>query len=106
MAWLMVGLAGLFEIIWAYAMKRSDGFSKLCPSMITLIFMLLSFTLLSYAMRSLPLGTAYTVWSGIGAVDSFVVGILVLNEPMNLPRVIGVMMIVGGMILMKVTTSP
>lgn len=106
MAWLMVGLAGLFEIIWAYAMKRSDGFSKLCPSMITLIFMLLSFTLLSYAMRSLPLGTAYTVWSGIGAVGSFVVGILVLNEPMNLPRVIGVMMIVGGMILMKVTTSP
>lgn len=103
MAWLMVGLAGLFEIIWAYAMKRSDGFSKLCPS---LIFMLLSFTLLSYAMRSLPLGTAYTVWSGIGAVGSFVVGILVLNEPMNLPRVIGVMMIVGGMILMKVTTSP
>ena len=106
MAWLMVGLAGLFEIIWAYAMKRSDGFSKLCPSMITLISMLLNFTLLSYAMRSLPLGTAYTVWSGIGAVGSFVVGILVLNEPMNLPRVIGVMMIVGGMILMKVTTSP
>lgn len=106
MAWLMVGLAGIFEIIWAYAMKRSDGFSKLCPSMITLIFMLLSFTLLSYAMRSLPLGTAYTVWSGIGAVGSFVVGILVLNEPMNLTRVMGVMMIVGGMILMKVTTSP
>lgn len=106
MAWLMVGLAGLFEIIWAYAMKRSDGFSKLCRSMITLISMLLNFTLLSYAMRSLPLGTAYTVWSGIGAVGSFVVGILVLNEPMNLPRVIGVMMIVGGMILMKVTTSP
>lgn len=106
MAWLMVGLAGLFEIIWAYAMKRSDGFSKLCPSMITLISMLLNFTLLSYAMRSLPLGTAYTVWSGIGAVGSLVVGILVLNEPMNLPRVIGVMMIVGGMILMKVTTSP
>lgn len=106
MAWLMVGLAGIFEIIWAYAMKRSDGFSKLCPSMITLIFMLLSFTLLSYAMRSLPLGKAYTVWSGIGAVGSFVVGILVLNEPMNLTRVMGVMMIVGGMILMKVTTSP
>ena len=106
MAWLMVGLAGLFEIIWAYAMKRSDGFSKLCPSMITLISMLLNFTLLSYAMRSLPLGTAYTVWSGIGAVGSFVVGILVLNEPMNLLRMLGVMMIVGGMILMKVTTSP
>ena len=103
MAWLMVGLAGLFEIIWAYAMKRSDGFSKLCHS---LIFMLLSFTLLSYAMRSLPLGTAYTVWSGIGAVGSFVVGILVLNEPMNLLRMLGVMMIVGGMILMKVTTLP
>lgn len=100
----MVGLAGIFEIIWTYAMKRSDGFSKLCPSMITLAFMLMSFVLLSYAMRSLPLGTAYTVWSGIGAVGSFVVGILVLNEPMNLPRVIGVMMIVGGMILMKVTT--
>ena len=62
MAWLMLILAGIFEVVWAYSMKLSDGFSKLTPSIVTLFFMILSFALLAYAMRTLPLGTAYTIW--------------------------------------------
>ena len=75
MAWMALLLAGVFEIVWAYSMKLSDGFTRLTPSIVTLIFMMLSFALLTYAMRSLPLGTAYTIWTGIGAVGSFLVGI-------------------------------
>lgn len=68
MAWAILILAGIFEIIWAYSMKMSEGFTKLTPSIVTLIFMILSVVLLSIAMRSLPLGTAYMVWTGIGAI--------------------------------------
>ena len=68
MAWIVLVLAGIFEIVWAYSMKLSEGFTKLTPSVITLFFMILSFGLLAYAMRILPLGTAYTIWTGIGAV--------------------------------------
>ena len=78
MAWVVLIFAGIFEIIWAYSMKLSDGFTKLTPSIITIVFMLLSFGLLAYAMRSLPLGTAYVVWTGIGAIGSFLVGIFIL----------------------------
>ena len=77
MAWIMLILAGIFEVVWAYSMKLSDGFSKLTPSIVTLFFMILSFALLAYAMRTLPLGTAYTIWTGIGAFGSFLVGIFI-----------------------------
>lgn len=83
MAWLILILAGMFEVIWAYSMKLSEGFTKLVPSIITIIFMILSIILLSISMRSLPLGTAYTVWTGIGAIGSFLLGILFLHEPMG-----------------------
>ena len=71
MAWFFLIFAGLFEIVWAYSMKLSEGFSKLTPSIITIVFMILSFGLLAYAMRTLPLGTAYTIWTGIGAIGCF-----------------------------------
>ena len=77
MAWVFLIFAGLFEIVWAYSMKLSEGFSKLTPSIITIVFMILSFGLLAYAMRTLPLGTAYTIWTGIGAIGSFLVGIVI-----------------------------
>ena len=70
MAWVFLIFAGIFEIVWAYSMKMSEGFTKLTPSIITLFFMILSFGLLAYAMRTLPLGTAYTIWTGIGAIGS------------------------------------
>lgn len=105
MAWAILILAGIFEIIWAYSMKMSEGFTKLTPSIVTLIFMILSVVLLSIAMRSLPLGTAYTVWTGIGAIGSFIVGTIVLNEPMTAMRMIAAILIVSGLMLMKLSSN-
>ncbi len=79
MAWAILILAGVFEIIWAYSMKMSEGFTRLTPSVITVVFMILSVVLLSISMKTLPLGTAYTVWTGIGAIGSFLVGIFFLH---------------------------
>ena len=105
MAWIMLIVAGIFEVVWAYSMKLSDGFSKLIPSIITLIFMILSFVLLAYAMRTLPLGTAYTIWTGIGAVGSFLVGIFILGEPASAMRMLAAVLIISGLVLMKVSSS-
>ena len=104
MAWMALLLAGVFEIVWAYSMKMSDGFSKLTPSIITLIFMILSFVLLAYAMRTLPLGTAYTIWTGIGAVGSFLVGIFILGEPASALRMLAAVLIISGLVLMKISS--
>lgn len=104
MAWFLLVLAGLFEVVWAYAMKQSDGFSRLVPSVITLVTMIVSFALLSVAMRSLPLGTAYTIWTGIGAVGAFLVGILVLNELASPMRIAAAVLIISGIILMKLSS--
>ncbi len=105
MAWAYLILAGIFEIIWAYSMKMSEGFTKLTPSIITIVFMILSFGLLAVAMTTLPLGTAYTVWVGIGAVGAFLIGIFFLNEPMGLLRLLAAASIVFGVVLMKITTN-
>lgn len=105
MAWITLILAGLFEIVWAYSMKMSEGFSKLTPTIITLIFMILSFGLLAYAMRTLPLGTAYTIWTGIGAVGSFLVGIFVLGEPASAMRMLAAVLIISGLVLMKISST-
>ncbi|WP_019837213.1 DMT family transporter [Acinetobacter towneri] len=105
MAWMMLILAGIFEVVWAYSMKLSDGFSKLMPSIVTLFFMILSFALLAYAMRTLPLGTAYTIWTGIGAVGSFLVGIFILGEPASAMRMLAAVLIISGLVLMKISSS-
>jgi len=104
MAWVVLILAGVFEIVWAYSMKLSEGFTRLTPSIITLFFMILSFGLLAYAMRTLPLGTAYTIWTGIGAIGSFAVGILILGEPITAVRMLAAVLIVSGLILMKISS--
>lgn len=105
MAWIILVFAGLFEIVWAYSMKLSEGFSKLTPSIFTIVFMVLSFVLLAYAMRTLPLGTAYTIWTGIGAVGSFLVGVIVLGEPASAMRMLAAVLIISGLILMKLSSS-
>ncbi|WP_038344113.1 DMT family transporter [Acinetobacter sp. A47] len=105
MAWAYLILAGIFEIIWAYSMKMSEGFTKLTPTIITLVFMILSFGLLAVAMKTLPLGTAYTVWVGIGAVGAFLIGIFFLNEPMGLLRLLAAAAIIFGVVLMKLTAD-
>jgi quaternary ammonium compound-resistance protein SugE len=103
MAWILLLVAGLFEVVWAYSMKLSNGFTHLTYSTITIVMMTASFGLLSVAMRSLPLGTAYTVWTGIGAVGAFVVGIAFLGEHISPMRVCAAVLIVGGLVLMKLS---
>ncbi|HEV2608690.1 MAG TPA: multidrug efflux SMR transporter [Noviherbaspirillum sp.] len=103
MAWLMLVIAGLLEVVWAFSMKLSAGFTKPLPSAITLIAMIASFGLLAFSMRTLPLGTAYTIWTGIGAVGAFLIGITVLGEQLNLTRVIAALLIVCGLVLMKMS---
>ena len=105
MAWIVLVLAGVFEIVWAYAMKLSEGFTRLTPSIMTVIFMMLSFSLLTYAMRTLPLGTAYTIWTGIGAVGSFLVGIFILGEPASAMRMLAAVLIISGLVLMKLSST-
>ena len=101
MAWVYLLVAGLLEIVWAYAMKQSHGFTRALPSIVTAVAMLGSVGLLALAMRSLPLGTAYLIWTGIGAVGAFVVGIVLLGEALSIQRVIAAMLIVSGMIAMR-----
>ncbi|MBL8646389.1 MAG: quaternary ammonium compound efflux SMR transporter SugE [Sphingosinicella sp.] len=104
MAWVYLGIAGLLEIVWAFSMKQSDGFTRLTPSIVTIVAMIASFALLSISMKALPLGTAYTVWTGIGAVGAFLVGVAVLGESISPMRVLAALMIVGGLVLMKLST--
>lgn len=105
MAWLLLLIAGLLEVVWSYYMKLSEGFSRLGPSVVTLVTMFASFGLLSIAMRSLPLGTAYTVWTGIGALGAFLVGVAVLGEPLTTGRVVAAVLIVSGLVLMKMSSA-
>lgn len=105
MAWGLCGGAGVLEVVWAYTMKQSQGFTRLLPSVITGVTMVASFGLLSLAMRTLPLGTAYTIWTGIGAVGAFVVGITVLGEQVSALRVLAAVLIVSGLVLMKLSAT-
>ena len=104
MSWLLLFATGMLEIVWAYAMKQSHGFSRLGPSVITVIGMIASFGLLSVAMRSLPLGTAYTIWTGIGTIGAFLIGITILGEATNPLRIAAAVLIVSGLVLMKLSS--
>lgn len=101
MAWTMLFFAGLLEIVWATAMKLSAGFTRPLPSVITLVAMGGSFALLAMAMRQLPLGTAYMIWTGIGALGAFVVGIVMLGESVSAVRIAAAALILCGIALMK-----
>jgi quaternary ammonium compound-resistance protein SugE len=104
MAWAALFVAGLLEVVWAFSMKQSHGFSRPWPTVVTLAAMLASFGLLAWSMRALPLGTAYTIWTGIGAVGAFLVGIAVLGEAVTAMRVAAALLIVGGLVLMKLSS--
>src|SRR5690554_5154610 len=105
MSWIFLFVAGVFEIAWAYFMKQSDGFTRWWPSVITFVTMGVSFALLSLSMRVLPLGTAYTIWTGIGAIGAFLVGVLILDKPVNALRILAATFIVVGIVLMKISSS-
>lgn len=105
MSWIHLFIAGLLEIVWAWSMKQSAGFTRPVFAAITVVAMIASFWLLSLAMRTLPLGTAYTIWTGIGAVGAFVVGIVALGEQLTPMRVAAATLIVAGIVLMKLSSS-
>ena len=101
MPWIYLAIAGLFEVVWAFSMKQSEGFTRPGPTAVTIAAMIASFALLSLAMKSLPLGTAYTIWTGIGAVGAFLVGVAILGETASAMRIVAALLIVSGLVLMK-----
>jgi quaternary ammonium compound-resistance protein SugE len=105
MAWILLTVAGVLEVVWAFFMKESQGFTRTVPTVITIVAMIASLTLLSASMKTLPLGTAYTVWTGIGAIGAFIVGIAVLGEEISVMRVMAALLIVSGLVLMKLSTT-
>jgi len=105
MAWVYLSVAGILEIVWASAMKHSEGFTKLWPTIISLVGMVASMILLSMAMKTLPLGTAYSVWTGIGAAGAFIFGIVVLGEQATVGRILGAVLITSGLVLMKLSDN-
>jgi quaternary ammonium compound-resistance protein SugE len=105
MTWVILFCAGLLEVAWAYYMKRSEGFTLLAPTLLTFVTMIASFWLLSISMRVLPLGTAYAIWTGIGAAGAFLVGIALLGEPATPMRMIAAALIVTGIVLMQLSST-
>jgi quaternary ammonium compound-resistance protein SugE len=105
MAWVFLGIAGLLEVVWAYMMKVSDGFSKPVETTVTIVAMIGSFWLLSLAMKELPLGTAYAIWTGVGAIGAFILGIIVLGEAASLMRIASALLILAGMIGLKLASD-
>ncbi|MFC5462227.1 quaternary ammonium compound efflux SMR transporter SugE [Massilia niabensis] len=104
MVWLVLILAGLFEIGWAVGLKYTEGFTRLWPSVGTVAAMVVSFGLLAHALKSLPIGTAYAIWTGIGAVGTACVGILVFGESASAPRLACIGLIAGGIVGLKLVT--
>ncbi|HAC70757.1 MULTISPECIES: quaternary ammonium compound efflux SMR transporter SugE [Aliarcobacter] len=105
MSWTILFLAGIFEIFWAVGLKYSDGFTKLIPTIFTIVTMIISFYLLSLALKALPIGTAYAVWVGIGTVGTVIAGIMLFGESMTLIRVISILFILIGIVGLKFTTN-
>ncbi|MFP3036401.1 MAG: multidrug efflux SMR transporter [Wolbachia sp.] len=105
MAWLYLLLAGLLEIVWTTALKYSDGFARITPVVIILVCATTSLYWLSVAMKSIPLGTSYAVWTGIGSIGAAVVGVMFFNDPVNFGRLFSIVLVVLGIIGLKVFTK-
>ena len=104
MAWVILFVAGLLEVVWAVGLKYTHGFTRLTPSLITIAAIIVSMGLLAYAMRDLPAGTAYAIWTGIGAVGTAIVGIIFLGESANIFRLLSLGLIVTGLIGLKIAS--
>ena len=104
MAWVILVLAGVFEVGWAIGLKYTEGFSRLGPTIWTVLSMIISLWLLGIAMRSLPVGTAYGIWVGVGAVGTVILGIVLLGEPANATRLVSVALIIAGIVGLKMST--
>lgn len=104
MAWIILVIAGLLEVGWAVGLKYTEGFTRLWPSVVTIAAMIVSLWLLGVAMKSLPVGTAYSVWVGVGAVGTVALGIVLLGEPANGGRLISITLIIAGIVGLKLAT--
>lgn len=105
MHWILLVVAGLFEVGWAFGLKCSEGFSKLGPSILTVVGMIASFYFLSLALKQLPLGTAYAIWTGIGTLGTAMIGILIFKEPVNAARLICISFILIGIVGLKLVST-
>ena len=106
MPWLHLTIAGLLEVAWAVGLKQTAGWTRLWPSVITVALMIASFFFLSLALRTLPLGTAYAIWTGIGAVGTALIGIFIFDEPRTAARLVCILLIISGVIGLKLASSP
>ena len=104
MAWLILVLAGLFEVGWAIGLKYTEGFTRLWPTVWTVLAMIISLGLLGIAMKSLPVGTAYSIWVGVGTVGTVILGIVLFGEPANAGRLVSVALIIVGIVGLKLAT--
>ncbi|MDX9813897.1 MAG: quaternary ammonium compound efflux SMR transporter SugE [Sulfurimonas sp.] len=105
LSWGILILAGLFEVAWAVGLKYSEGFSKLTPSIITLVAMAISIYLLSLAMRDIPLGSAYAIWVAIGSVGAVIAGVILFDEELNLLKITSMLLVVAGIVGLKLSSS-
>ncbi|NOU77129.1 quaternary ammonium compound efflux SMR transporter SugE [Paenibacillus sp. LMG 31458] len=105
MAWLYLVIAGVFEVLWAISLKFSNGFTRLVPSIVTIAGMIVSFYFLAVATKTLPIGTAYAAWTGIGAVGAIIIGTLFLDEPISLTRILFMILILVGVLGLKFTSG-
>jgi len=103
--WIILFIAGLFEVAWAIGLKYTEGFSKLIPSVFTITCMLVSMGLLAYSVKHLPIGTAYAVWTGIGAVGTAILGMILFDESKDLIRIFFILLIVIGIVGLKLFSS-
>lgn len=105
MYWIILIIAGLFEVAWAIGLKYTDGFTKLFPSIFTIISMIISMGLLAYAVKFIPVGTAYAVWTGIGAVGTAILGIILFNESKEIVRIFFIFLVVIGIVGLKIFST-
>ncbi|MDR6554450.1 quaternary ammonium compound efflux SMR transporter SugE [Paenibacillus qinlingensis] len=105
MAWLYLVIAGVFEVVWAISLKFSNGFTRLVPSIVTILGMIVSFYFLAVATKTLPIGTAYAAWTGIGAVGAIIIGTMFLDEPISLLRILFMVLILVGVLGLKFTSG-
>ena len=105
MAWVYLMIAGMFEVQWAVTMKYTEGFSKLWPSVFCIMGMVASVYFLALAQKTLPLGTSYAIWTGIGAVGATICGIILFNEPHDIARILCILLIVAGILGLKMTSG-
>ena len=104
-AWTFLVVAGIFEIVWAIALKQSDGLTRVVPAVVTVVGLVISVGFLAVAIRTLPVGTGYTVWTGIGAVGTAVIGMVWLGDPRSWPRILCIVLIIVGIVGLKLASS-